>query len=63
VNKERELEIEDRIALLKHTEGVVLLAELFSLRRERHRDKLESSESEEMRGRAKECKDLIHILS
>jgi len=61
--KERELEIEDRLALLKHTEGVMLLAELLSLRRERHRDKLENNESEEFRGRAKECKDLLHILS
>ena len=60
--QERENEIEDRLALLRHTEVATLTAELLKLRRERHRDKLEGSEDPVMRGRAKECKDLLHIF-
>jgi len=59
---QRETEIEERLALLRHTEASVLTAELLKLRRERHRDKLEGSEDPTMRGRAKECKDLLHIF-
>jgi len=63
MNKEREDEIKETIQSYKHTEVAKLLLELLSLRRERFRDNLESGEDPLVRGRAKECKDLIHILS
>lgn len=58
-----EQEIMDRLSAVSHTEGVRLVVELLKARRHRYRDKLESMETEEIRGRSKECKDLIAFLS
>ena len=58
--KEREQEILER--LRPHQEAMQLFSELLTVRRERHRDKLEKGEDSEVRGRAKECKDLIQVL-
>ncbi len=63
MSKEREKEIEERLIANKHQEVSVLFIELFTLRRERHRDKLEGAEDVNVRGRAKECKDLLYIFS
>lgn len=60
--REREGEISDQLMLHKHTEPVKLMLELFAIRRERHRDRLESEENPEIRGRAKECKDILSFL-
>ena len=57
-----EQEIMDRLELFKHSEGVRLVYDLLLLKREKYRDKLESMESDEIRGRSKECRDLIAIL-
>ena len=57
-----EQEIRERLELEKHTTGIHLILELLRIKRERYRDKLESGGSDEIRGRSKECKDLIEIL-
>ena len=57
-----EQEILERLELVKHSEGVRLVCDLLLLRRRKYRDKLESMESEEIRGRSKECRDLVAIL-
>lgn len=58
----REPALEEQLVLRKHQEGLTAMIELLQLRRERYRDKLESTENPEMRGRAKECKDLLQIF-
>ena len=57
-----EQEIRERLELEKHTTGIQLILELLRIKRERYRDKLESMENEEIRGRSKECRDLVAIL-
>lgn len=59
----READIIEVLRTYKHSEVVTLITELFSIRRERYRDKLESSEQEQVRGRAKECKELLQLFS
>lgn len=44
------------------SEGVRAVIRLLEERREKYRNKLESAENPEARGRAKECKDLIKLL-
>jgi hypothetical protein len=61
-NKEREAEIEDILKTYKTAEPVQLFLELFQLRRDRHRDKLEDGESAEARGKSQECKALIQLF-
>ena len=63
VSKERIKEIQDILASYKDMESMILLRELIMLRREQHRNRLEGEESAEVRGRAKECKDLIQIFT
>ena len=62
MSEDREATIEERLAALRNQEAVMLFTELLTLRRKRHRDKLEAGENPEMRGRAKECKDLLHVF-
>lgn len=62
-SKEREAKIVDLLQSYKHQEIPTLLVELLTIRRERHRDKLEREEFAEVRGRAKECKDLLLLFS
>jgi hypothetical protein len=63
MSKEREAKILETLEPYRQQETLRLVVELLTLRRERHRDRLESEESEELRGRAKECKDLLSFLS
>lgn len=63
MDKEREAELVNILDAYKGQEILARISELLSLRRERHRDKLESEENTVVRGRAKECKDLLYILS
>ncbi len=63
MSKQREAEIREILAELKNQNSMVLLFELLTLRRSRYRDKLESEESSEIRGRSKECKDLLQIFN
>jgi len=63
MSKDREEKIRDTLASYGAGEVKSLVMELVTLRRERHRSKLENGESSEVRGRAKECKDLIQIFS
>lgn len=62
MNQTRELDIIGRIQTLKNQEAPQLFKELFALRRERHRDKLEKDEYPISRGRSQECKDLLQIF-
>lgn len=62
MSEKREIEIETYLESNKHTPMAVQLVELLRLRREKYRDKLENTEDGVVRGRAKECKDLLHIL-
>lgn len=62
MSKEREAEICEILSNLKHTEAAVLIQELLYLRRERYRDRLEKEDSGEIRGKAQECKDMLHIF-
>lgn len=59
----REAELEERLSSLQHSETAKLVVELLQIRRENWRTKLEGQESDQVRGRAKECKDLIQIFS
>ncbi len=63
MSKEREGEIIDALKGYGASEVTRLISELLSLRRERHRDRLETDDAPEVRGRAKECKDLLQIFS
>jgi len=63
VTDNREVDVVELLKAYKHTEVVTLFVELFSIRRERYRDKLESSEQEQVRGRSKECKELLQLFS
>lgn len=59
----REEVIMETLKSLRSSDACRLMAELLGLRRERLRDRLEGSDNPEARGRAKECKDLIQLLS
>lgn len=59
--KEDELIVE--LSRFKGSDCLNLVTKLMTSRREKYRDKLESAESPEIRGRAKECKDLIRLFS
>ena len=60
--QDRETEILEALPSVAHERGVKLLIELFTIRREKHRDKIESNEDPITRGRAKECKDLLNLF-
>jgi len=63
MSKEREVELLDIIESQKHLALGAAVKELLSIKRERYRDKLESGEDQVARGRSKECKDLMALLS
>ncbi|MDY0282792.1 MAG: hypothetical protein RBR35_19850 [Salinivirgaceae bacterium] len=63
MSKERENEIEGLLQDYRKQEVPMLISELLNLRRERHRDSIERTENTEVRGRSKECKDLLQIFS
>jgi len=60
---DRKSEIIKKLEVYKQSEALRLVVELINLRRDKYRDKLESAENSEARGRAKECKDLSRIFS
>ena len=60
--KERIKEIQDILVSYKDMESMILLREMITLRREQHRNRLEGEKSSEVRGRAKECKDLLQLF-
>ena len=62
MSKERIKEIQDILVSYKDMESIILLREMIALRREQHRNRLEGEESAEVRGRAKECKDLLQLF-
>jgi hypothetical protein len=62
MSREREAEIEKTLVSLKETDVVKLFVELFALRREGYRDKLEKRMGDEFSGRALECRDLLQIF-
>ena len=63
MSRDREAELLELIEGQKQLSLVSTFKELLSLRRERYRNKLEAEENPLARGRAKECKDLIELLS
>lgn len=62
MSKDKEEELVQKIKTCGQSEAVRAFRELFTLRRERHRDRLESEESAEVRGKAKECRDLLQLF-
>lgn len=62
MSADREAEIEKILVSLKETDTVRLFVELFALRREGHRNRLEKEEGPEVRGRSLECRDLLKIF-
>jgi hypothetical protein len=63
MSREREAELVEILNAYKGQEVLSRVLELFTIRRERFRDRLENEENAEMRGRAKECKEMIQIFS
>lgn len=55
-------EIEKYLIDNRHCEYASFLRKLLTSRREGYRDKLEGVNDEVVRGRAKECKDLLSFL-
>jgi len=62
MSRDREAEIEVALINQKDSDIVKLFTELFTLRREYYRDKLEKRAGDEYSGRALECKDLLQIF-
>ena len=62
MSKEREAELEDNLANLKHQETAKIIVELLAIRRERYRDRLEKEENAVFRGKAQECSELIQLF-
>jgi len=61
-DRAREGELIERLKAAAHTNELKCVVELLTLRREKHRNSLEAENSDETRGRSKECKDLVNIL-
>lgn len=55
-------ELEQLLMEYKSSEALRALRELLRVRRNKHRDTLESREDPEARGKAKECKYLLQLL-
>ena len=51
------------LEMRRHDEAIRVLCEFLVQRRKKYRDKLEAANNDELRGRAKECKELLAILS
>lgn len=62
MSKDREGDLIQRLKALGRTESGTVLREILALRRERYRDRLESEESAEVRGKSKECRDLLQLF-
>jgi len=62
MTRDKMQDLEDFIVLNKQTQLGLAFRDFLLLRREVHRDKLEGANNDEIRGRAKECKDILNIL-
>lgn len=63
-DRDREAELEEWFRQRSGTTQVLAkLEELLSLRRTRYRATLEKNEDPEARGRAKECKEMLHLFA
>lgn len=62
MSKEREEELLQNLKDYRQSDVGRALQELLTLRRERYRDRLEVEESAEVRGKAKECRDLLQLF-
>jgi hypothetical protein len=58
-----EISIYARLKAHAGQDAVVLLQQVLIERREEYRDQLEKNENPEIRGKAKECRDLLAIFS
>lgn len=63
MSKELEALAIERFSPYRSQESVTRLKEVLRARIERHRDRLEIEESAEVRGRLKELRDLLKLLS
>lgn len=59
---DRMSELRERLKLYSDGEALLMLRELLQLRREHYRNLLESTDSAEVRGKAKECRDLLSLF-
>lgn len=62
MDQEREQEIVNRLAELRHSEVATLLTEYLMARREKYRDQLERVNSDELRGKAQECRNVLQLF-
>jgi hypothetical protein len=62
MDQEREQEIVNRLAELRHSEVATLLTEYLSAKREKYRDQLERVNSDELRGKAQECRNTLQLF-
>lgn len=62
-SKDREAATRESFKPYKSQESVTKLRAILSARIEVHRDRLEKEESDEIRGRIKELRELLRILS
>ena len=62
MDQERELKIVNRLAEMRHSEMAQLLTEYFTARREKYRDQLERVGSDEIRGKAQECRAVLQLF-
>lgn len=62
MSKEREDELVQKLKTCGRSETATTWQELLTLRYERHRDRLVTEESAEVRGKAKECRDLLRLF-
>lgn len=63
MSKEAEYEKLEKVKKNKHSPELKYLLEALALRRQRYLELLEVEENAEARGRSKECRDLIKLLS
>jgi len=63
MDRGNESELIKQLEVHKMSDPIKLLEKLLTLRREQHRDSLESQENPVKRGKAQECKWLIELLS
>jgi hypothetical protein len=62
-DKDREAELEDSLKAYSSSPQLIVLEQLLTLRRIRYRAKLEKHDDPEARGRARECKELLHLVA
>jgi len=63
MSKELEAAAVERFIPYRTQESVMRLGDVVRARIERHRDRLEVVESSEVRGRLKECRDILRLFN